>query len=115
MKVQDVRRNKKYPLKFVDDVGRIECLNCGKVAFPHYNKPLCRDCTKTHSFCLTLQKVLPLSEFYPGHLSECKEATKLRNTAAAKARGKNKRPKPPGFESTKDIAKKILMGQTAAK
>ena len=105
-----VRRNKKYPLKFVDEIGRIKCLNCGEVKFPHYNKPICRECAQTHSFCLTLQKVLPLSEFYPGHLSESKEATKVRNIKAAKARS-TATPKRSGFQSTKDIAKKILMGQ----
>lgn len=93
-------------------MGRIKCLLCKKVDFPHYNKPLCRSCCKTHSFCLTLQKVLPLSEFYPGHLSESKEATKLRNIASARKRS------PAGadrkYQSTRELAKKMLMEQRGA-
>lgn len=93
-------------------MGRIKCLRCRKIDFPHYNKPLCRECCKTHSFCLTLQKVLPLSEFYPGHLSESKEATKLRNIASARKRA----PADPSrrYQSTRELAKKMLMEQRGA-
>jgi hypothetical protein len=105
------RKNKKYPLKLVDAEGRIKCLHCGKKDFPYYNKPLCRECSQTHSFCLTLQKVLPLSEFYPGHLSESKEATKMRNTALARKKAKTGRK----YTSTADLAKKMLMEQVGSK
>jgi hypothetical protein len=99
------RKNRKPVLKFVTDDNRIKCLNCGTIAWPYYNKPLCRECAKTHSFCVVTNRVLPLSEFYPGHLSECKEATKKRATLAAKKRAQSK---PKKYVSTRDVAKELL-------